>query len=374
MTRREWIGGSVALPLMGATGLPGWAACQWKIDRRCILPRGGTGSFDARVVGDPCIVWDDEISAWRMFYFASPGLSAGEPERGRIAGMAVSRSAEEIGPGDWRKVGPARVANPFPELVRLNGHKLWIVMDANTPNRAARIDGRYWALFVLGANKHIYAARTPSLSEPWTVAPSPILSPDPTPGAVDGRHCDTPTAYWMPARGEVLIFYKAYPRDPQRDQPESPFGSRSVVAWWRPTEGVARKAKSILKPGRSEAEFVRGWVGGVQLLRDAKAGLWYALLNGSPTAPEDDSHREPAPSLGGWAACWGQDPDSRWRILASASPLFTPERLSEADREAGLGVNFWRHHLLVTGRQARIFFNSGPYGREQMYSAVPAGS
>jgi hypothetical protein len=78
--------------------------------------------------------------------------------------------------------------------------------------------------------------------------------------------------------------------------------------------------------------------------------------------------------LGGWAVCSGRDPDAGWRILASGSPLFTPERLSDADRDAGLGVNFWRHHLLVTGRQARIFFNSGPYGREQMYSAVPVGS
>lgn len=58
--------------------------------------------------------------------------------------MAVSRSAEEIGPGDWRKTGPAGVANPFPEIVERNGHKFWVVMDAQTPNRAVRIDGRYW--------------------------------------------------------------------------------------------------------------------------------------------------------------------------------------------------------------------------------------
>ncbi len=32
---------------------------------------------------------------------------------------------------------------------------------------------------------------------------------------------------------------------------------------------------------------------------------------------------------------------------------------------------FWRHHLLVTSEgQARIYFNSGPYGHEQMYSLV----
>jgi hypothetical protein len=38
---------------------------------------------------------------------------------------------------------------------------------------------------------------------------------------------------------------------------------------------------------------------------------------------------------------------------------------------AGLGTNLWRHHLLVTpGGKARIFFNSGRYGQEQMYSCV----
>ena len=33
---------------------------------------------------------------------------------------------------------------------------------------------------------------------------------------------------------------------------------------------------------------------------DEKNKTWYGLINGSPTSPKDDSHREPAPSLGGW--------------------------------------------------------------------------
>jgi hypothetical protein len=43
-----------------------------------------------------------------------------------------------------------------------------------------------------------------------------------------------------------------------------------------------------------------------------------------------------------------------------------------ASSPPGIGVNFWRHYLLVTPKgQVRIFFNSGTYGTEQMYSLVP---
>jgi hypothetical protein len=376
INRRNFLAGGLTLQALGANSLPGWAARRWKLDPRCVLTLGEKGSFDARVVGDPCIVWDEGIRSWRMFYFASPGLGAGEPQRGRIAGMAVSRSADEIGPGDWRKAGPARVANPFPEIVQRNGHKFWVVMDPKASNCAARIDGRYWGLFIVGIYKHVYAAWTRSLSEAWTVIEKPILSPGQADGAFDGRHCDTPTAVWMADRGEILIFYKAYPREAQSRQPKSPFGSSSVAAWWRPFEPQARKANQILVPGRSQSGgFVRGWVGGVQLLWEAGQSIWYALLNGSPTAPEDDSHREPAPSLGGWAVCSGGNPDSGWTILDSASPFVTPERLTDAERKAGLGVNFWRHHLLVTPTgESRIFFNSGPYGTEQMYSLTPVNA
>ncbi len=373
MNRRHFLAGSLALPALAAPRLPEWAARRWKLDSRCVLQRGEKGSFDGGVVGDPCIVWDDEIRSWRMFYFASPGIGKDELPRGRIAGMAISRSTEAIEPGDWRKTGPARVANPFREIAERNGHKFWVVMDPSASNRAARMDGRFWGMFIVGVNKHVYAAWTKSLGEPWTVIEKPILSPGQANGAFDGKHCDTPTAYWFADRSEILIFYKAYPREPQNNQPKAQFGSSSVVAWWRPGDQAARKADQIVIPGRSETAFVRGWVGGFQLLRDQKQGIWYALLSGSPTAPADDSHREPAPSLGGWAVCSAKNPDSGWTILESVSPFVTPERLSEPERQAGLGVNFWRHHLLVTpSGKARIFFNSGPYGKEQMYSLTPA--
>lgn len=374
MNRRAFLAGYLTLPLFAQRRrqLPEWMAKKWRIDPRCVLPRGPKGDFDSRVVGDPCIVWDEEASCWRMFYFASPGIGADGKPHGRIAGMALSRSAEEIGPGDWRKAGPARVANPFEEIVKYNGHKFWVVLDPLAANRAARIDGRYWGLFIVGRYKHVYAAWTKSLAGPWTVIEKPILSPGREHGAVDGRHCDTPTAYWMADRGQVLIFYKAYPREAQPEQPGAPFGSSTVVAWWRPSEPVARKADRVMAPGRND-DWNRGWVGGFQLLRDARLGVWYALLNGSPTAPADDSHREPAPSLGGWAVCQGEHPGGEWAADNSVSPFRKSEDLSDAETKAGLGVNFWRHHLLVTpGGRARIFFNSGPYGTEQMYSLLPA--
>jgi hypothetical protein len=108
----------------------------------------------------------------------------------------------------------------------------------------------------------------------------------------------------------------------------------------------------------------------VQLLRDENAG-WYALSNGSPTAPEDRSNREPAPSVAGWLRCRGATPEGEWETDVTLSPLRYPDQLTQAELDAGLGVNFWRHHLLVTPKgQARIFFNSGKYGTEQMYSLV----
>jgi hypothetical protein len=372
MNRRIFLTGSVSLPLLAQRQRrPEWMSKEWKIDARCVLPRGPKGDYDARVVGDPCIVWDDEVSTWRMFYFPSPGIGAGEAPRGRIAGMALSRSAEEIGPGDWRKIGPAPVANPFDEIVKLNGHKFWVVLDALAHNRAARIDGRYWGMFIVGRYKHVYATWAERLAGPWTVVEKPILSPGEGQGAVDGRHCDTPTAYWMRDRKQVLIVYKAYPRDAQKKQPGAPFGSSSVVAWWRPSDALARKANQVIVPG-GNSDWNRGWAGGFQLLRDNRQNLWYALMNGSPTGPEDDSHREPAPSLGGWAVCKGKNPDGEWVVDNAVSPFVTPEKLTAAEIEAGLGVNFWRHHLLVTpSGKARIFFNSGPYGTEQMYSLIP---
>jgi hypothetical protein len=119
------------------------------------------------------------------------------------------------------------------------------------------------------------------------------------------------------------------------------------------------------------AARIEGWISTPQIFFDASRRRWYGLINGSPTPPTDDSHREPAPSLGGWVVRDGPDLEGSWRPDAEHSPFRRPEQLTPRELEAGLGVNFWRHHLLVTSKgQARIYFNSGPYGREQMYSLV----
>ena len=254
---------------------------------------------------------------------------------------------------------------------RRGGHKFWVVMDPLRTNRAARILGRYWGLHVSGASKNIYVVSAERLAGPWTAVEKPILSPDTEGAAPDGKHCDTPTAYWFEDLGKVLIFYKAYPLRAQLGQPNAPFGSSSVVAYWRPGDAAAAKGRQILVPGRGK-EFCRGWVGGVQLLHDYQRKSWYALLNGSPTSPEDISHREPAPSLGGWAVSQDGKADGTWEVDHQHSPFLYPEQLTPEQLKAGLGVNFWRHHLLVTpAGRARIFFNSGQYGTEQMYSLVP---
>jgi len=348
-----------------------WMARKWKIDPRRVLERGSIGAFDSRITGDPCVVWDEEVHTWRMFYFASSANDpSGRAQHALVAGMALSESAEDIGPGQWHKVGEAPVANPDALSQGQRGHKWWVMMDARQPNQAAHIQGRYWALFVSTAGtKHIQVASATRLAGPWTVVPRPILSPSEEPLAPDGKHCDTPTAYWFEEVGRVLIFYKAYPLRAQPGQPGAPFGSSSVVAWWQPAEMLAVKGKQILLPGNSGA-WNRGWIGGLQLLHD-KAG-WYAVMNGSPTPPEDHSHREPPPSLGGWAICSAKLPDSAWSVNRENSPFRLPDQLSDEERRAGLGVNFWRHHLLVThGGRARIFFNSGRYGSEQMFSLTP---
>ena len=72
---------------------------SWEIDSRPVLTRGGETAVDRGVVGDPCIVWDETIATWRMFYFAS-GVHPETGARGRRTAMALAAGAEQIGPGD----------------------------------------------------------------------------------------------------------------------------------------------------------------------------------------------------------------------------------------------------------------------------------
>ncbi|MGA2661522.1 MAG: hypothetical protein ABSH34_28915 [Verrucomicrobiota bacterium] len=204
----------------GGAGEPrDYSQAKWQLDSRCVLPRGSQGEIDSAIAGDPCIVWDADVNTWRMFYFASSG-------RGCCAGQALAKSAEAVGPGDWKKTGKVEVSNPDDLIARDGWHKWWVVMDPWALNHAAKIDGKFW----------------------W----------------------------------------------------------------------------------------------------------------------------EPAPSQGGWARCDSADPSRGWKLDTGFSPLKAVSGLSEIERAAGIEVNLWRHHLLITpSRQARIFFNSGRYGHEQMFSAIP---
>src|SRR5215468_7103510 len=85
-----------------------------------VIPRGANDTGD--VVGDPCIVWDEAISGWRMFLFVEkPGV-----------GQAISAGKNEVGPGSWKYLGPLEFTNPQ-DLLGGYTHKPYIVQDAFHP-------------------------------------------------------------------------------------------------------------------------------------------------------------------------------------------------------------------------------------------------
>jgi hypothetical protein len=370
------LAGSLALAKPAAP-LPDFRTLSWQIDPRPVLARGGEGSLDRGVVGDPCIVWDEAVGTWRMFYFAS-GVHPETGARGPRTAQALAASAEDIGPGDWRKLGLIPFTNPEALINPNDFHKFWVVIDALRPNHAAQIDGRYWGVFTASIrmeggrmHKHLQVASAPALAGPWTLRAQPIVFPGEG-DALDALHADTPSAFWFEDRQRVGIFYKGYPVEPQAEQPKAPFGSGTILATWHPRDERAQQVRIVMRAGRTEA-WNQGWMSSIQLFR-TPAGAWYGLHNASPTPPVDRSHREPAPSLGGWVVCDGHPLDGNWQADTRHSPFRHPDQLTPAERAAGVGVNFWRHYLLVTPRgQVRIFFNSGAYGTEQMYSLVPRG-
>ncbi|MBV6644639.1 MAG: hypothetical protein KI790_04285 [Cyclobacteriaceae bacterium] len=368
-------GGSETKTLEEASSgsLENFREAKWQLDPRPVLTRSGGNVFDSHVVGDPCIVWDEEIDTWRMFYFAMGRAEDGEELLS--AGMAKSKSAEEIGPGDWEKLGQVQITNTEDLKYEIGWHKWWVIMDAYQPNRAAKIDGQYWSIFTCttpngqgGNNKFMQVAFADRLAGPWNVVKQPVLSPEEK--WFDGLHCDTPTAYWLEDQSKVAIFYKAYPKYAQPEQKESAFGSGTVLAYWHPSQAEAEKVKIMQRQGQSKA-WNQGWMSTPQVFFDKNKKQWYGLINGSPTPPEDESHREPAPSLGGWVISGPGGLESDWTPDVDNSPFRYPKDLTEEELAGGIGVNFWRHHLLVTPKgKARIFFNSGQYGTEQMYSMI----
>lgn len=366
---------ATAAPAAADPALPDFRGFAWQIDPQPVLTRGGADSLDRGVVGDPCIVWDDTVNTWRMFYFAS-GVHPETGARGPRTAMALAAGAEAIGPGDWRKLGLVPFSNPAALINPNDYHKWWVVMDAMRPNRAALIDGRYWSIFTASRRmpdgrlqKHLQAASAETLAGPWTLVAEPIVAPGEG-DALDALHADTPSAFWFEDRQRIAIFYKGYPAEPQPSQPRAPFGSGTILATWHPRETHARKETIVMRAGQADA-WNQGWMSSIQLFYSAGTGGWYGLHNGSPTPPADRSHREPAPSLGGWVACDGDPLTGSWQIDPDRPPFRRPEQLAPDELAAGLGVNFWRHHLLITPQgRTRIFFNSGSYGREQMYSLV----
>jgi|SRR5208283_4040746 len=326
--------------------------------RGVVLERQKDGK-DSGLSGDPCIVWDEAINGWRMVLFYYPPGHA----------QAVCLNRDDVGPGQWRFEGPLPVANPQ----AVGGfHKPFIVMDPDHPNRAAKIDGRYCLLVVsvTGGHKQVQRAWSEKLAGPWTFETEAIIPPG-AESDFDAKHTDAVTGYYFSERKEFLYFYMGYPQAAQSRQ-ISPFGSAQAVATQKLGEKVATKRGVILEPCQQAGHWASGWVGGLQLLRGAEH-RWVAVVNASPTAPDPGKKavwtEEPPPSLGGFAWC-----DEEWPVLGwhfAPAPIEWVKDIPKEALDAGEGYNLWRQfiHLLPDGRAA-LFYNSGYYGREQLYLKV----
>ncbi|MBI4516913.1 MAG: hypothetical protein HY699_13970 [Deltaproteobacteria bacterium] len=332
---------------------------RWRHLGPVILPRGPAGAFDSGIVGDPCIVWDEDLGNWRMFYFA-----LGESFVG--TGVAVARTPSRVDSGDWIKTGRLPLLGPLAE----NAHKFWILMDPRRPGQAVRLGTEYvgfFAAFQAGA-KIVGRARARHLAGPWHTDAEPVV-PNGTAGAFDARGADAPTAYWFADRGRILLYYMAYPAEPQADQPISPLGPCQAAAVLDPGAAKAEKLGPILRPGSHARHWCNGWIGGLQLLPTANH-QWVALVNGSAT-PVYEGHGEPDPSVGGWARCDDEFPVAGWKFDLKHSPIELPAQLPQVAKQHGEGHNFWRHYLFVLpDERARIYYNSGAYGSEQIYARV----
>jgi hypothetical protein len=321
-----------------------------------VLARSASGP-GANVVGDPCIVWDDEAGAWRMFFFFDP------PGHGHA--LATERDILRC---RWQVQGPLRFANPD-ALLGGGTHKPWLVMDPLHPNRASRIEGRFCLLTVSYADGHklVQRAWSPALAGPWTLEPEALIGLG-TAGAFDEKHVDAISGYYFEERKEFLYFYMGYPLQAQ-DRGVSPYGNAQAVATQRFGERFPTKYGMILPPCQEAGHWASGWVGGLQLL-PGKTHRWIGLVNASPTAPDlgDKSHarEEPAPSLGGFAFCDEAWPVRRWSFFPA--PIERIEDIPETARRTGESTNLWRQHIVrLENGGAALLYNSGFYGQEQLY-------
>lgn len=325
-----------------------------------MLPRNETG-FATMIVGDPCIVFDDEISAYRMFIF---GLPPGN-------GEALCLGDDPLLPGAWEYQGPLTFTNPE-ALLGEGAFKPWVVMDPRRPNRAARVAGRYMLLFLTNFQRRFaQRAYAETLAGPWEIEPTPLISTG-APGEFDERHVEAITGYYFPERDEVMYFYMGFPKSPQREI--SPFGSAQCVAVEHLAEGRIEKLGPIIEPVQSAGHWASGWLGGLQLLpgRDTP---WIAVLNASPTPPDPGggliNSEEPPPSLGGFATCANAWPIDGWSV--EAEPVEWVEAIPPEAEADGERDNLWRHHVLMTGDgRVGLFYNTGTYGAEQIYAKVAA--
>jgi len=322
-----------------------------------VVPRKQVGA-NSSVAGDPCIVWDDTLPGWRMVLFYEP------PGHGQ----AICRTPDNVGPGSWEFLGPLRFSNPE-AILGGHTHKPFIIMTPDGENRATTIDGRYGLVTVstLAGRKVVQQAWSESLEGPWELEPEAVLSPG-TGSDFDAKHVDAVTAYYFADRHEVLYFYMGYPLQPQ-PRAISPFGSAQGAAVRRVGEVRARKLGMTLAPCQQSGHWASGWVGGLQLL-PGRSHRWVGLVNASPTAPDPsdnaNSREEPAPSLGGFAFCDSEWPTGEWTW--ASEPI---ERIEDIPAEAlawGEGTNLWRHHILqMASGKVALFYNSGYYGKEQLY-------
>ena len=311
---------------------------------------------DSGVCGDPCIVWDEDIHGWRMVLFYSPPGHA----------QAICTNLADLGPGQWMFEGPLPVTNP--EVVG-GFHKPFIVMDPDNPNHAAKIDGRYCLLVVnfKDGHKQVQRAWSEHLAGPWTFETNAII-PVGSENDFDAKHTDAVTGYYFSERKEFLYFFMGYPK---KAQPRgiSPFGSAQAVATQKLGETVATKRGIILEPCQQSGHWASGWVGGLQLLR-GKEHRWVAIVNASPTAPNPGNKtvwaEEPPPSLGGFAWCDETWPVQGWHF--APGPIEWVKDIPKPALDDGEGYNLWRQfiHVLPDGRAA-LYYNSGYYGREQLY-------
>lgn len=325
--------------------------------RGVVLKRQEVGERTS-VSGDPCIVRDECIRGWRMVLFYEPPGHA----------QAVCRS-RDVTAGEWTLEGPIPVSNP--DAVGMF-HKPFFVMDPEKPNHAAKIDGRFCLLVVSfkDGHKRVQRGWSEKLAGPWMFEPDPILPPGEG-DDFDAKHTDAVTGYYFSGRKEFLYFYMGYPRKAQARN-ISPFGSAQAVATQKAGEKRATKCGVILEPRQLAGHWASGWVGGLQLLRGAEH-RWIAVVNASPTAP-DPGHKEvwteePPPSLGGFAWCDEEWPVQGWHF--APAPIEWVKDIPKEALDAGEGFNLWRQfiHVLPDGRAA-LFYNSGYYGREQLYLKV----